>query len=92
MTEHCPGPEQQADPARVLRCVTLPEIPTVYALYHPVDGVTAWVFALPDELAIIVPLDEDDEAEGTGLIRTDLDGVVSRWAPQDHSDLVQVTT
>ncbi|MGH3720651.1 MAG: hypothetical protein ACRDRI_17750 [Pseudonocardiaceae bacterium] len=68
MTEHDPGPAQQADPARVLRCVTLPE------------------------LAIIVPLDEDGEADGTGLIHTDLDGVVSRWAPWDHSDLVLVTT
>ncbi|MGH3826117.1 MAG: hypothetical protein ACRDQX_02930 [Pseudonocardiaceae bacterium] len=92
MTEHDPGPARQADPTKGLRCVTLPEVPTVYALYHPEDGVTAWVLALPDEQVILVPVDEDGETEGTGLVHTDLNGVVRRWAPRDEADLVLVTT
>jgi hypothetical protein len=92
MTEHCPEPAQQADPTKVLRCVTLPEIPTVYAIYHPEDGVTDWVLALPGGRALLVPLDEDGEADGTGLVHTNLDRVVSFWAPRDEADLVLVTT
>lgn len=92
MTEHCPGPPQQADLTKVLRCVTLPEIPTVYAVYHPEDGVTDWVLVLPNELAIMVPVDEDGEADGTGLVHTSLDQVVSFWAPRDEADLVLITT
>ncbi len=91
MTERCPEPAQQADPLRDLRCVTLPEIPTVYALHHPEDGVSAWVLVLPGGLALIVPRGEDGEERGTGLIHTSLDKVVSFWAPWDDADLVQVT-
>lgn len=40
MTEHRPASERQDDFSKVLRCVTLPEIPTVYALLHPEDGLT----------------------------------------------------
>ena len=50
-----------------LRCVTLPEIPTVYALHHPEDGVTGWMFAMPGGPALIVSLDEDGEEDG-GLV------------------------
>jgi hypothetical protein len=92
MTEHRPESAQQADPLTARRCVTLPETPTVYALYHPEDGVTAWVFVTPGDLAIIVPLDEDGDEEGTGLVLTNLENVVSRWAPRDDADLVLVTT
>ncbi|MGH3853869.1 MAG: hypothetical protein ACRDR6_10315 [Pseudonocardiaceae bacterium] len=92
MTEQAPEPARQADPAKSLRRVTLPEIPTVYALHHPEDGVTHWVLALPNELAILVPLGEDGEADGTGLIHTNLDRLLSFWAPRDHAALVLVTT
>ncbi len=87
MTEHRPEPAQQTDPLAALRCVTLPEIPTVYALDHPEDGVTAWVFVLPGGLAVIVPRDDD----GSWAIHTSLDQVVSVWAPRDDADLVLVT-
>jgi hypothetical protein len=87
MTEHCPGSAKQADPMTALRRVTLPEIPTVYALDHPEDGVTAWVFVMPGGLAIIVPRDED----GSWTIHTSLDQVLSRRALMDDADLVLVT-
>ncbi len=87
MTEHRPESAQQADPLAALRCVTLPEIPTVCALDHPEDGVTAWVFVMPGGLAIIVPRDED----GSWAIHTTLDKVVNRRAPRDDADLVLVT-
>lgn len=72
-----------------LRCVTLPEIPTVYALHHPEDGVGAWVYAMTGGLALIVSLNEDGEKSGA-LIHTSLDKVVSFWAPRDDADLVRV--
>ncbi|MGH3686732.1 MAG: hypothetical protein ACRDRU_20435 [Pseudonocardiaceae bacterium] len=53
---------------------------------------TAWVFVTPGNLAIIVPLDEDGDEDGTGLVITNLENVVSRWAPRDDADLVLVTT
>lgn len=87
MTEHRPEPAQQTDPLAVLRCVTLPEIPTVYALDHPEDGVTAWVFVLPGGLAYIVSSDE----EGGGVVHIDLEQVVRWWAPSQGADLVLVT-
>ncbi|MGH3830332.1 MAG: hypothetical protein ACRDRS_07730 [Pseudonocardiaceae bacterium] len=92
MTEHAPEPARQADPTKDLRRVTLPEIPTVYALHHPEDGVTHWVLALPNELAILVPLGKNGEADGTGLIHTDLDRLLSFWAPHNNADLVLATT
>lgn len=90
MIEHRPESAQHADPMTALRCVTLPEIPTVYALDQPEGGLTAWVFVMPDGLALIVSLDEDGEEDGE-LIHTSLDQVVSFWAPLDHADLVLVT-
>ena len=56
----------------------MPAIPTVYGLQHPVDGVTAWVFALPGGKAVIVP---SRNGNGTGVIHTSLDLVERRWAP-----------
>lgn len=91
MMDHRPESARQADPLGDLRCVTLPEIPTVYALHHPKDGVSAWVLVLPGGLALIVPRGEDGEEHGTGLIHTSLDQVVSFWAPWDDADLVRVT-
>jgi hypothetical protein len=90
MTEHRSESARQADPLTALRCVTLPEIPTVCALYHPEDGVSAWVFAMPGGLALIVSLDEDGEGDGA-LVHISLDQVVSFWAPQEGADLVLVT-
>jgi hypothetical protein len=93
MTEHRPESAQQLpDHVEVLRCVTLPAIPTVYGLEHPEDGVTAWVFVQPGGLAIIVPRDEDGEEDGTWVVHTSLDQVVSFWAPLDHADLVLVAS
>lgn len=91
MTEHRPGHAWWLpDYIGVLGCVALPAIPTVYALYHSEDGVTAWVFALPGGDAIIVPLDEGGETGGAGLILTTLDLAATRWAALDHADLVLV--
>ncbi len=90
MTELRPEAAPQADPT-VLDSVTLPEIPTVYALHRPEDGVTGWVFVPPGEQAFIVPLGEDGETRGTGLIHTSLDHVLSFWAPRADADLVRIT-
>ncbi|MGH3905806.1 MAG: hypothetical protein ACRDTE_16715 [Pseudonocardiaceae bacterium] len=86
MTTHRPGSEQRTDLVAVLDCVTLPAIPTVYALHRPGDGVTDWVFALPGGGAIIVPSDDD----GTTVIHTSMDLVVRRWARVQGADLVLV--
>lgn len=51
---------------------------------------SAWVFAMPGGLALIVSLNEDGEESGA-LIHTSLDKVVSFWAPRDDPDLVRVT-
>ena len=89
MTEHRPESAQQLpDHVEVLRRVTLPEIPTVYGLEHPEDGVTAWVFALPGGLAYIVSSDAEG---GGGVVHTDLERVVRWWAPRRGADLVLVT-
>ncbi len=88
MTEHRPESAQQLpDHLKVLRCVTLPAIPTVYALDEPEDGVIAWVLALPGGQAYIVSSGED----GTGVVHTSLTQVVRRWAPLRGADLVLVT-
>ncbi|HEU0086449.1 MAG TPA: hypothetical protein VFQ77_02145 [Pseudonocardiaceae bacterium] len=93
MTEPCPSPARRLpDYVEDLECVILPEIPTVYALHHPEDGVTAWVFALPGGLTIIVFLDDDGEAEGAGLVYTTLESAATRWATLDDAELVLVTT
>ena len=91
MREHRPESEQLL-PGHVqtLRRVILPEVPAVCALHHPDDGVTAWVFALPCGGAIIAPLGDDGETEGTGLILTTLELAATRWAALDDADLVLV--
>jgi hypothetical protein len=88
--EHRPGSAQQLpDQVEVLRCVTLPAIPTVYGLEEPEDGVTAWVFALPGGQAYIV---SSDEEEGSSVeVHTSLDRVVRFWAPHRGADLVLIT-
>lgn len=68
MAEHCSEPTRQSpDHLEVLRCVTLPAIPTVYGLDDPDEGVQSWVFALPGGQALIVP--SEGEATGTGAHR-----------------------
>ena len=47
---------------------------------------TAWVFALPDGRAYIVPSDE----EGTGMIHASLDLIQCHWAPLRDAQLVLV--
>ncbi|MGH3766192.1 MAG: hypothetical protein ACRDS0_15550 [Pseudonocardiaceae bacterium] len=90
MAEHRPeSARQRPDHAEVLRCVTLPAIPTVYGLDDPDEGVTAWVLALPGGRAFIVSSDEESSA---GVIDTSLDRVVRWWAPRRGTDLVLVTT
>ncbi|MGB6163808.1 MAG: hypothetical protein WCF33_05940 [Pseudonocardiaceae bacterium] len=89
MTEHRPESAQRDDPLAALPRLTLPKIPTVYALHHPEDGLAAWVFVMPGGLALIVSLNEDGEESGA-LIKTSLDKVVSFWAPRDDADLVRV--
>ncbi|MGH3899530.1 MAG: hypothetical protein ACRDTA_15070 [Pseudonocardiaceae bacterium] len=89
MAAHRPESAQQLpDHVEVLRCVTLPAIPTVYGLDDPDEGVTAWVFALPGGLAYIV---SSDEEEGGGIVHTSLDHVVRFWAPFHETELVLVT-
>lgn len=92
MTEHRPASERRDDFSRVLRCVTLPEIPTVYALLHPEDGLTAWVFALPGGDAVLVSCDEAGVDRSFWPVHTNLDQVLSFWAPLDDADLVLITT
>ncbi|MGH3928433.1 MAG: hypothetical protein ACRDTF_00475 [Pseudonocardiaceae bacterium] len=87
MTDHHPASERRLpDRIRILRCVTLPAIPAVYALDHPEHGITDWVFALPGGRAIIVPSDEVD----TSTIHTSLDMAATFWAELDGADLVLV--
>ena len=87
MAEHRPGPARPlSELVDVRDCLTLPAIPTVYGLHHPEDGVTAWVFALPDGRAYIVPSDE----EGTGMIHASLDLIQCHWAPLRDAQLVLV--
>ncbi len=88
MPEHRPGDAQCSDPIEALRCVTLPEIPTVYALDEPDDGVIAWVLAMPGGDAVMV----SSTAEDSFMVDTSLDLVVRRWAPLWGADLVLVTT
>ncbi len=89
MTEHRPeSAQQRPDHIEVLRCVTLPAIPTVYGLDEPEDGVTAWVFALPGGYTYIVSSDKEG---GGGVVHTDLEQVVRWWAPLRGADLVLVT-
>lgn len=92
MTEHRPESERQDDVAPALRCVTLPEIPTVYALLHPEDGLTAWVFAQPGGDAVLVSCDEDGMDDSFWPVNTSLDQVLSFWAPLDDAELVLITT
>ncbi len=88
MTEHLPGSEQPlSELVDIRECVTLPAIPAVYGLHHPEDGVMAWVFALPDGQAFIVPSRRD----GTTVIHTSLDLVQRRWARVKDAQLVLVT-
>jgi hypothetical protein len=64
--------------------------PEVFALYRPGDdevaSVVAWVLALPDGGAILVPIDEP----GGRPIVTTLENVRRRWAPLMEAELVQV--
>lgn len=90
MTERRPESAQQLpDHVEILRCVTLPAIPTVYGLEDPDEGVTAWVFALPGGLAYVVSSDEEEDG---GVVHTSLDQVVHFWAPWQGADLVLVAT
>ncbi len=88
MTARRPEPAQQLPGhIEVLRCVTLPAIPTVYGLADPDEGVTSWVFALPGGLAFVVSSEEEDG----GVVHTSLDQVVRFWAPFHDVELVLVT-
>lgn len=90
MTERRPESAQPLPGhVEVLRCVTLPAIPTVYGLEDPDEGVTAWVFALPGGLAYVV---SSDEEESGGIVHTTLDQVVHFWAPFHDAGLVLVAT
>ena len=87
MTEHHPRSTQPLSTLIDPRgCVTLPAIPTVYGLRHPEDGVTAWVFALPDGQALIMP----SRGDTAGVIHTSLDLVERCWAPLRDAQLVLV--
>ncbi|MGH3823982.1 MAG: hypothetical protein ACRDRA_14295 [Pseudonocardiaceae bacterium] len=86
MAEPRPESAQQLpDHMEILRCVTLPAIPTVYGLEDPDEGVTEWVFALPGGLAFVV---SSDEEEGSDIVHTSLDHVVRFWAPFHGAELV----
>ncbi len=90
MTERRPESAQPLPGhVEVLRCVTLPAIPTVYGLEDPDEGVTAWVFALPGGLAFVVSSDEEEDGV---VVHTTLDQVVHLWAPWQGADLVLVAT
>lgn len=92
MTEHRPASEQPDDVTPALRRVTLPEIPTVYALLHPENGLTAWVFELPGGDAVLVSCDEDGIDHAFWPVTTDLEQVRSFWVPLDDTELVLVTS
>ncbi len=90
MTERRPESAQQlSGHIEVLRCVTLPAIPTIYGLEDPDEGVTSWVFALPSGLAYVV---SSDEEENSAVVHTSLDQVMHFWAPYQCADLVLVAT
>lgn len=86
MAAHRLGSDQDTDLIAVLDCVALPAIPIVLALHHPEDGVLAWVFALPDGSAYLVPSD----GERSGWVHTNLKSIMRRWAPLRDADLVLV--
>ncbi len=90
MAESGPEPAQQLpDHVEIQRWVTLPAVPTVYGLEDPDEGVTKWVFALPDGRAFIV---SNEKEEGDGIVHTSLDQVVHFWVLFHGADLVQVAT
>lgn len=88
----CPASERLDDVAPALRCVTLPEIPSVYALLHPEDGLRAWVFELPGGDAVLVFCDEDGVDRAFWPVMTDLEQVLSFWVSLEEAELVLVTT
>jgi hypothetical protein len=76
-----------------LGLVLVDEKPTLFALYHRGEHgasghVAAWVVALPDDAAVILPID------GTGSparpVMTTLQNVRRRWCRLLEAELVQV--
>lgn len=78
-----------------LGLVFVEEKPTLFALYQRGDSgstgrVSAWVLALPDGAAVLLPTDEGALAGPPRPILTTLPNVRRRWARLMEAELVQV--
>ena len=78
-----------------LGMVLVNEKPSLFALYHrggydSVDQIAAWVIALPDGAAVLVPVGEGGDRSASPILTT-LRSVRRRWVRLLGAELVQVT-